>query len=154
MARNGVIGIGNRLPWHLPEDLKRFRKLTLGHTVVMGRKTFESLPGGPLKGRRNVVLSRSTVHGQEGVIALKRIEEVVEMSHTDILFIIGGGEIYRQFLPYTCRIELTYIDDDVDGDTLFPTLDLSEWQLIAEEPFYDKTQNISGYYRTFERITR
>lgn len=151
MARNGVIGKGNTLPWHLPGDLKRFRLLTLGHTVVMGRKTFESLPNGPLPGRKNVVLSRGIADMPEGVKVVHSVDDVLEMSTSDKLFIIGGGEIYRQLLPFACRLEITQLDHDFEGDTYFPEIKADHWQLIAEEPFEDEERGLKGWFRSFER---
>ncbi|MDQ3742188.1 MAG: dihydrofolate reductase [Actinomycetota bacterium] len=109
-SRNRVIGRDGGLPWHLPTDLKRFKELTTGATVVMGRKTYESIPERfrPLPGRRNVVVSRSGL----------RLEEAL----TDACFVIGGGEVYAQALPHADRVYATEIDADVDGDAFFPEL--------------------------------
>lgn len=152
MARNRVIGCGNKLPWHLPGDLKRFKALTMGHTIVMGRKTYESLPNGALPGRRNVVLSRSALIRPKDVLVLSTISEVLELAKRDTLFIIGGGDVYRQFLPFACRIELTLIDADYEGDTYFPEIDSRQWSVQAEESFTDRSANVSGWFRTLERI--
>ncbi|HMM10794.1 MAG TPA: dihydrofolate reductase [Bacteroidales bacterium] len=150
MARNGVIGAHNKLPWHLPGDLRRFRSLTMGHTLVMGRKTFDSLPNGPLPGRKNVVLSRSGQGFPENVTVVGSIADVLQLIG-ETIFVIGGGEVYRQLLPYASRIELTFIDKDVDGDTYFPTLDPTDWKIIAEEAFEDNQHQLRGWYRTLER---
>jgi len=151
MARNGVIGSGNKLPWHLPGDLKRFKALTMGHAIVMGRKTFESLPNGALPGRKNVVLSRSMLIHPKNVLVLSTVNEVLELAKNETLFIIGGGEIYRQFLPFACRIELTLIDQDFEGDTFFPEIDSPQWSVQAEESFTDPAVQVSGWFRTLER---
>lgn len=112
-----VIGRGGRLPWHLPEDLRRFKQLTTGHTVIMGRKTFESI-GKPLPHRRNVVLSSHTIAGVE---TYRTIPEALEaLAAEQHLFVIGGGEIYRQFLPLADVLLLTVVHQDVEGDTFFP----------------------------------
>lgn len=152
MARNGVIGAGNKLPWHLPGDLKRFRKLTMGHTVVMGRRTFESLPNGPLPGRRNVVLSRSERKFPEGVVVLSGLDEVLKMANESKLFIIGGGDIYRQFLPFACCLELTLLDHDFEGDTRFPKINDNEWALENEEAFEDAERGMKGWFRKLRRL--
>ncbi len=152
MARNRVIGCGNKLPWHLPGDLKRFKALTMGYTIVMGRRTYESLPNGALPGRRNVVLSRSALMRPTEVLVLNTISEVLELAKRDTLFIIGGGDVYRQFLPFACRIELTLIDADYEGDTFFPEIDSRQWSVQSEESFNDRSANVSGWFRTLERI--
>jgi dihydrofolate reductase len=152
MARNGIIGAENKLPWYLPGDLKRFRKLTMGHTVVMGRKTFESLPNGPLPGRRNVVLSRSERKFPEGVVVLSTLDDVLKMANENKLFIIGGGDIYRQLLPFACCLELTLIDHDFEGDTRFPQINDVEWVLKNEEAFEDTERGLKGWFRTLNRM--
>lgn len=152
MARNGVIGSNNKLPWHIPGDLKRFKALTIGHTIVMGRKTFESLPNGPLPGRKNIVLSRSVFHSQNDVIVISTLEEVLKLAENQTVFVIGGGEVYRQFLPYACRIELTLIDQHIEGDTYFPEIDPKQWNVLAEEAFSSSSADLTGWYRTLERI--
>ncbi|GAB4201910.1 MAG: dihydrofolate reductase [Sandaracinaceae bacterium] len=136
LARNRVIGRQGALPWHLPDDLRRFKALTLGGVVVMGRKTFVSI-GKPLPRRTNLVLTRSTevagcaspdcavVHEVEAALAVAR-------PHGS-LFVIGGGEIYASFLPLATRLELTHVDVELDGDTRFPELDLEAFQLVREE---------------------
>ncbi|MBK9290535.1 MAG: dihydrofolate reductase [Bacteroidetes bacterium] len=152
MARNGVIGKGNKLPWHLPSDLKRFKSLTLGHTVVMGRKTFESLPNGPLPGRHNVVLTRKQIAPADNLSVVHSAEEVLKLAGTNTLYIIGGGEVYHQFLPLVCRLELTVIDADFEGDTFFPVVDSAQWKVVAEQPFTDEKSGLRGWYRSLERL--
>jgi dihydrofolate reductase len=134
VARNGVIGVRNRMPWHLPEDLKRFRRLTLGHAVIMGRRTFESI-GKPLPGRNNIVVTRSpdwthpgchAVHSLEAALAAVRVREDA--------FVIGGAEIYTLALPFACRLYMTEIECDFDGDAFFPEFDRSRWGEVSREP--------------------
>ena len=133
LGRNRVIGKGNRMPWHISEDLKRFKRLTVGHSVLMGRKTYDSM-GKPLADRRNVVLSSKKITGVEtfasttaALHALKDEEKV---------FVIGGGKTYEQFLERADELYLTHVHNDVDGDTLFPPYELlvgTRFKLVTEE---------------------
>ncbi|MFR2525777.1 MAG: dihydrofolate reductase [Alistipes sp.] len=132
VAENGVIGAGNRVPWYLKEDLQRFRALTLGHGVVMGRKTWESL-GGPLPGRRNVVVSRQELR-PEGAEAVRSLEAAVALFPPDEeLFVIGGAQLFRQALPLADRMLLTRIRRPYPGDAYFPEWDEAAWRLTASE---------------------
>jgi len=128
-ARNGVIGKDGAIPWRLPEDMKRFKALTLGHTVVMGRKTWDSLPpkNRPLPGRRNLVETRDTNWRAEGA---ERV--TLETALAGDVFVIGGAEIYRAALPLAGRIELTEVQGDFDGDAHF-TFDRAQWRETARE---------------------
>lgn len=135
VAKNGVIGAGNSLPWRLPEDLKRFKALTLGHPIVMGRKTWESL-GRPLPGRTNIVVSRNAdfaAAGAQRVGSLAEALTAAAATDSDEVFIIGGAEIYRQALPLAQRLQLTEIDQDFAGDVHFPTVDPALWRETARE---------------------
>ena len=132
VAENGVIGSGNRMPWQLGEDLRRFRALTLGHGVVMGRRTWESL-GGPLAGRRNVIVTRrqlrapgaEVAHSLEAALALFRPGEE--------LFVIGGAQLFAEALPLAGRMYLTRIRHTYEGDTRFPAWDADAWRRVAAE---------------------
>ena len=128
VASDGAIGRANDLLWHLPADLKRFKELTTGHTILMGRKTFESLPRGPLPNRRNIIISRS-LPAQPGAEVYPTIQQAMEACASDEeVFIIGGGEIYRQLLPNTERIYLTRVQASFpDAEVFFPELDPTEW---------------------------
>lgn len=128
VASDGAIGRANDLLWHLPADLKRFKELTTGHTILMGRKTFESLPRGPLPNRRNIIISRS-LPAQPGAEVYPTIQQAMEACASDEeVFIIGGGEIYRQLLPNTERIYLTRVQASFpDAEVFFPELDSTEW---------------------------
>ena len=129
VAKNGVIGAGNALPWRLPEDLKRFKALTLGHPIIMGRKTWESL-GRPLPGRTNIVVSRTAGFSAPGTIPAGDLDEALAAAAatgSDEVFVIGGADIYRQALPLARRLELTEIDRDFAGDVHFPPLAPAEW---------------------------
>ena len=118
-AQNGVIGRDGGLPWHLPADLKRFKALTMGSVMVMGRKTFESLPG-VLPGRRHVVITRDRSWQAEGAEVAHDVEEALRVAAAEPVSVIGGAEIFRLFVPLADRIELTEVLADVDGDTLLP----------------------------------
>lgn len=128
VASDGAIGRANDLLWHLPADLKRFKELTTGHTILMGRKTFESLPRGPLPNRRNIIISRS-LPAQPGAEVYPTIQQALEACASDEeVFIIGGGEIYRQLLANTEQIYLTRVQASFpDAEVFFPELDPIEW---------------------------
>ena len=136
VASDGAIGRANDLLWHLPADLKRFKELTTGHTILMGRKTFESLPRGPLPNRRNIIISRS-LPAQPGAEVYPTIQQAMEACASDEeVFIIGGGEIYRQLLPNTERIYLTRVQASFpDAEVFFPELDSTEWIEEAREVY-------------------
>jgi dihydrofolate reductase len=140
MARNRSIGFGNRLPWHIPEDLRRFRRLTTGHVLVLGRKTFESIGSRPLIGRTLVVVSRGGIETRKGVERAGSVEEalalatkIAEAGGCDEVFVAGGAEIYRQTLPVADRLHLTIIEEDFPGDAYFPDYDPAEWTLVESE---------------------
>ncbi|MBO4530319.1 MAG: dihydrofolate reductase [Paludibacteraceae bacterium] len=146
VSENGVIGKDNRLLWHLSGDLKRFKALTTGHTIVMGRNTFLSI-GKALPNRRNVVLSHSMKTGDvENVEVFDSVETFVQsIQQDDEVFVIGGGQIYRQFLPLASKVYLTRVHVTMDGDTTFPELSLSEWQEIAMEKMSSDEKNDYDY---------
>jgi len=133
VARNGIIGSGNRIPWRLPEDLRRFRRLTLGHAVIMGRKTFESI-GSPLPERNNIVITRSREWVRPGCKAFPSFEAAMAaVEPAQKAFVIGGAEIYALALPLAGKLYLTEIDRDFAGDTTFPDFDRSQWRVISRE---------------------
>lgn len=143
VAQDGAIGRGGDLLWHLPADLKRFKALTTGHTILMGRKTFESLPKGALPNRRNVVISRHTVSlpGAEVYPSIADALEALQPLDEEV-YVIGGGEIYRQLLPRTERIYLTRVETTFpDADTFFPELDMSQWREVERTYFAADAQN-------------
>lgn len=136
VARNGVIGSANALPWHLPEDLKHFRQLTTGHAVVMGRKTWESLPAKfrPLPGRLNIVVTRNAGYVAPGATVVTSLEAARKVgAGGTALFVIGGAELYAHALPLAERLELTEIDAEFAGDAYFPAVDRSQWREVARE---------------------
>ncbi|MFV7769063.1 type 3 dihydrofolate reductase [Shewanella marisflavi] len=133
MANNRVIGKDNQMPWHLPEDLRHFKQMTLGKPVVMGRKTFESI-GRPLPGRHNIVVSRQADLVIEGVTCVTSFEQAKEVvKGCDELVVIGGGQLYAELLPQADILYLTEINLDVAGDTHFPEWDDGSWQLLQSE---------------------
>ena len=135
-ARGGVIGIENRLPWHLPEDMKFFREATRGKPVIMGRKTWESLPAAfrPLPGRLNIVVSRNPGFEAPGASVVASLPEALAAAgDAEIAFVIGGAELYRQALPLADRLLLTEIDQAYDGDAFFPEFDRNTWTETARD---------------------
>ncbi len=136
VSDNGVIGSDNSLPWYLPEDLKRFKRLTEGKTVLMGKKTFDSIMarlGKPLPNRVNVVLSRQEDPSlPEGVIQLKDIDEISSLEAEEVM-VIGGGQIYDQLIDHCERMYITHVHQTIDGDVRFPDVDWSQWQNVFEE---------------------
>lgn len=145
-APNRVIGNAGGLPWRLSSDLKRFKSLTMGHHLIMGRKTYDSI-GKPLPGRTSIVLTRTPPQAQgetnSGVLYASTLKDAISLaSGDDEAFVIGGGDIYRQALPLVDRLYLTLVDADVDGDTYFPAIELSEWKQSHQEscPAAEKDQ--------------
>jgi len=129
MANNRVIGKDNKMPWHLPEDLRHFKAMTLSKPVLMGRKTFESI-GRPLPGRHNIVISRNSQLSIEGVTCVTSLDEAIAVAgECDEIVVIGGGQLYQQLLPKADVLYLTIIDVDVEGDTVFPDWDDGSWVL-------------------------
>lgn len=135
LSRNGAIGNKNQLIYHLPNDMRRFKSLTTGHTIIMGRKTFESFPKGALPNRRNIVLSRSDNFLPNGAEVFRSLPDALRTCREDEeVFIIGGASIYRQALPLAERLLLTFVEDTPkDADTFFPPLEYEEWELVVEE---------------------
>lgn len=150
-AANGVIGRNGELPWRLPTDLKRFRELTTGHAVVMGRRTWESLPDRfrPLPDRRNVVLSSNPSYAAEGAEVFGDLESALAACPGDC-FVIGGGITYEQALAVADRVYATRVDAEVDGDTFFPALPEAEWRCVEESERH--TENGHAFtFRLYER---
>ena len=137
MARNGVIGRGNRLPWHLSDDLKRFRALTMGHHVIMGRRTWESI-GRLLPGRTMVIVTRNPAYAVPGCLVAHSLAGAVKLSGNDPeVFVIGGAELYREALGTADRVYLTEIHAEVEGDARLPDFDRSAWRELSREPGSD-----------------
>lgn len=133
MARNRIIGNRGAMPWHLPDDLQWFKRQTMGHSLLMGRRTYEAI-GRALPGRRIMVLSRNPDYVVVGGVRVSTIQQALDLTASESqLFVCGGGEIYRQTLPLAQRIYLTELDIEVDGDTSFPEFDVDAFDLIYEE---------------------
>lgn len=146
-SRNGVIGKDEKLPWHLPEDLKFFKEKTMGFPVIMGRKTWESI-GKPLKGRQNVVLTKNPSYEVKNAIKVSSLEEALTLFTGDI-FIIGGATLYKQALPLANKVWITEIDKDFEGNAIFDKLDEKEWKLIWSEVHQS---SLPFKFQCFERI--
>jgi dihydrofolate reductase len=131
-AENGVIGRDGKLPWHLPDDLRHFKAVTMGKPMVMGRKTFESLPG-LLPGRRHIVLTRDPSWHAEGVEVTRSLADAIEIADASDIAVIGGADIFRLFLPVADRIELTEIHARPEGDIVIPPFDPDRWRLLGRE---------------------
>jgi dihydrofolate reductase len=138
IAENNAIGKDNDLLWHISGDLKRFKEITTNHTIIMGRKTFFSLPKGALPNRRNVVITDCSEDCCPNAIKVSSIEEAINIADNDKEnFIIGGGMVYKQFLPIADKMYLTIVHKDYDADVFFPEINYSEWDIIDEEKHLD-----------------
>jgi dihydrofolate reductase len=138
-AENNALGKDNDLIWRLPDDFKRFKALTSYHHIIMGRKTFESFPK-PLPNRKHVVITRQENYKNETIEVVHSLEEAIQFSSTeDQVFIIGGGEIYKQALPFANKIELTRVHGEFEADAFFPEIDEEKWDLVNSE-FHDKDE--------------
>lgn len=136
VSRNGVIGRDGGLPWRISADLKRFKQITMGKPVIMGRKTWEGLPKRPLLGRTNIVITRQADYGARGARVAADVDAAMKIASEDQpeeIAVIGGGEIFRMFLPLAGRIYLSEVDLDVEGDTFFPKLDPARWREVSRE---------------------
>ncbi len=150
VAQNGVIGGGNTLLWDLPADMKHFRDTTRGHTVIMGRKTFESI-GKPLPNRKNIVITRDASYTHDGIDVVGSLEEALRLAALEQgkefeenqeeveVFVIGGGEIYKQAMEKANKLYITEIHQDFEGDTLFPTIDKNIWKETVREDHKDES---------------
>jgi dihydrofolate reductase len=153
MDKNRLIGKNNDLPWHLPADLKYFKEVTSGHTVIMGRKTFESI-GKPLPNRTNVILTTRADFQPEGCLVFHSVEQALSaIDKEEEAFVIGGAEIYKQFIPLADKIYITVIDHPFEGDAYFPDLDESEWRMVkAEQGIKDEKNPYDYFFTVWERI--
>jgi dihydrofolate reductase len=158
MSTNRVIGANNQIPWYLPADLKYFKKVTLGHPVIMGRKCFQSI-GRPLPKRTNIVLSQNPFFIATGIVRARNADDALldaklaaEEARTDKVFVIGGAEIYKLFWEQTQMLYLTEVHTEVEGDTFFPEIDEQEWSLISSEykPVDDKNE-FAATYKVLQR---
>ena len=149
---NNELGKDNDLVWHLPKDFKRFKKLTTGHHIIMGRKTFQSFPK-PLPNRVHIVITRNTDYHPEGAIIVHSMTEALELAKNDSqIFIIGGGEIYKLGMKIADKIELTRVNSSFEADTFFPEISSENWKLISEEfHLKDEKHKFNFSYQTFVR---
>ncbi len=148
VADSGVIGRDNALPWHLPEDLKRFKRITLGKPVVMGRKTFESI-GKPLPGRQNIVVTRDANYRREGVSVVHGPDDALRAADGAAeIMVIGGADLFRVFLPRAGRVHLTRVHGDIEGDIRWPALDQRQWHVVERESYPADERH--AYSMTFE----
>ncbi|MEC0228919.1 dihydrofolate reductase [Paenibacillus alba] len=151
MDRNRAIGLNNTLPWHLPADLKFFKAVTLGHPILMGRKTYDSI-GKPLPGRRNIILTQNPAFQAEGCEVVHSVQEAVEAFQDQELFVIGGAEIFRLFSEVVNRMYITFIEHEFEADTYISELDLSQWSLQSSEQGERNEKNPYEYYfRIYEK---
>ncbi|HVM90512.1 MAG TPA: dihydrofolate reductase [Verrucomicrobiae bacterium] len=154
-SENGVIGRANQLPWRLSRDLKNFKECTTGHTVIMGRKTFESIfarLGKPLPDRKNVVVTTNADFKADGCVIVHSIEEAIEQTKGEEVFVIGGETIYRQALPFTDRLLLTTVHTTLEGDAKMPDIHFDEWDLLSQEEWpKDEKNEYDATYQMYER---
>ncbi len=152
-SANNVIGEEGGLPWHLSEDLKRFKEITMGKPMIMGRATWESI-GKALPGRRSIVLTRQADYAAEGAEVVSTPEAALELTgDADEVMVIGGGKVYEEFMPITERIYLTRVHAEIDGDTFFPDLDEAEWRIVSSTPLPANDERpFSISFQTLERI--
>jgi len=151
-AENNALGKNNELVWHLPNDFKRFKNLTSGHHIIMGRKTFESFPK-PLPNRTHIVITRQQDYNPEGCIVVNSIEEAIKSCPIDEnIFIIGGGEIYNLGLPFSDKIELTLVHHTFEADAFFPEINENDWKIINSDFQQKDEKHLFDYtYQTYIR---
>ena len=157
-AQNGIIGRNNALPWHLPEDLRYFKRRTLGKPIVMGRKTYESI-GRPLPGRTNIVISRNAGFAADGIKVVRSLDEalrladdIAQIDGVDELVVIGGAEIYREALPRAERLYLTEVHAVIQGDAVLPDIDWAQWREVGRERHAAEAPNPYDYsFVVYER---
>lgn len=154
VASNHAIGRDNELPWRLPEDLRRFKQLTMGHPIVMGRRTWDSLPRQPLPGRTNIVVTRDPGFRAEQALVAGSVQDAVKAAERapgpDTVFVIGGAQIYEQSLPLARRLEVTEVHAAVDGDVFFPPIDPAQWREVSREP-HTAADGLSFDFVRYER---
>jgi dihydrofolate reductase len=151
MSQNSVIGLKNRLPWHIPEDLKNFRKITINHSVIMGRKTYDSI-GKPLKDRDNIVISRDASLKIDGVEVVNSLEKAIsKIAESSEIFIIGGQQIYSIALPLSTHMYVTKVNANFDGDVFFPDYIQDEWREVAREDLISENE-LKFSFLKYEKI--
>ena len=149
---NNVIGVDGDLPWHIPEDLKNFKAITMGKPLLMGRATYESI-GRPLPGRRNIIITRQTDYQVDGAdVFLSPESALATIDDTEEVMIIGGGEIYEAFFDKVKRIYITYVEKNVDGDTFFPEIDYNFWKITSKQFFpINEQRKVAFWFEVLER---
>ncbi len=155
MGRNGELGLDNKMLWHIKEDFRHFKETTMGHVLIMGRKTFESI-GKPLPGRKTIILSRSFVFDHEDCFIVSSIDEAIALAHkmkAQKVFIAGGGEIYRQCLPMASELILSFVDYEGPADTFFPEVDWGQWQEMRRQSFSSLGKAPAWNLVEFKRLT-
>ncbi len=152
ISENNVIGFKNKIPWRIKEDMQRFKELTINHNVIMGRKTYESIPlkFRPLPERKNIVLSRN-LNLNEDIYIARNIEEALVLTENKDSYIIGGEKVYELFLPLTNKIELTKVHHSYEGDTFFPDINWNNWDLVGEENGISEKDKISYSFLSYVR---
>lgn len=153
-SKGGVIGLNNNLPWRLPEDLRFFKKTTLGYPIVMGRKTFESFGSRPLPKRENVILTTDQSFGADGITVIHSVDDALKMADEKDLFVIGGANVFKQFLPHADRLYVTKIEAEFDGDTVIDFIPWAEFHETSCTKGEKNDQNPYDYYFcVYDRIT-
>ena len=150
VAENNALGKDNQLVWHLPNDFKRFKTLTSGHYIIMGRKTFESFPK-PLPNRTHIIITRQKNYKYEGCLIASSLEKAIEMApKKEDIYVIGGGEIYKQSIEIADKIEITRVHSSFEADTYFPEIDSDKWKLVFEEDHKkDEKHNFDFTFQTY-----
>lgn len=154
LARNYVIGRGNRLPWHLPDDLRHFKRLTLGRPIIMGRRTWESLPG-LLPERTHIVVTRDPKYQANGAVVVRSLDQALAAAGGEEALVVGGAQLYALALPRACRLNLTLVEAEIEGDAFFPEIDPAAWREVAREPHAaDERHAYPFSFVTLERVVR
>jgi len=153
ISKNNVIGVNGKLPWHIPEDLRRFRELTMGHPVIMGRKTYDSIPEKfrPLPGRKNIVLSDSFKESRSDIYLAKNMGEALGFTNGEDAYIMGGRKIYELFLPVADKMEITRVHRRFEGDAFFPEINWNEWDQFKEEKRISEIESTPYSFLTYSR---
>jgi len=149
-AQRGI-GVDNTLPWHLPEDLAHFKRVTLGSPIIMGRKTFDSI-GRPLPGRRNIVVTRNTDWRHDGVETAQSLEQAIALAGTESASIIGGAQVFADALERADRMIVTHIDKTFRCDTFFPRIDTAQWTAVSSEPQRSASEGVEFAFVTYDRV--
>ena len=153
LGKNNEIGLNNDLLWRLPKDLKRFKALTTGNTIIMGRKTYESI-GRPLPNRKNIVITRNKTYQAKGCLVVNSLDEALEQCKSQECFIIGGASIYKEAFPIATKMELTLVDFEGEADTFFPTINFDNWTLNQKESHKADDKNAYDFqFNTYIRKT-